>query len=95
MELMVILPVLFFLMIFTFQIFKALNKAHRTQEEARQTIMTTINHRANGGQGMLPRETVELGTDRIQTQGLPILGGDQKNEGGIPIRMGMCRNEGC
>lgn len=96
-ELIVILPVLFFLMIFSYQIFKSIYHAQQAQEIAREKLLKKIDNVANGGKGMNLREVVtDVTTDRIQTGGLPILGTQSDSNGAIPIRIGICRTiQGC
>ena|SRR3989338_10513498 len=93
-ELLILLPILFFMMIFSFQIFKAISSAQVAQETARSLFLRGVNNRANGWVGMPSREVMNLPSSSIQTQGLPLLEGDTPS-GAINIKIGICRDTNC
>jgi len=94
-ELILVLPVLFFLIIFGLQIFRSIYEAQYKQEIVRERILETIAFQANGGfqpngEPKLPQVVEEVASAPIETQGLPFLGGAAAG-GGISIKVGMCR----
>ena|SRR3989338_981714 len=93
-ELLIVLPILFFMMIFSFQIFKAIYSAQIAQETARSSFLREVNNRANGWVGMPPREVMSVPSSSIQTGGLPLLEGSQPS-GAIDIKIGICRDTNC
>ncbi len=93
-ELLIVLPILFFMMIFSFQIFKSIYSAELTQETARAVFLRKITNRANGWVGMPSREVTSLPSSSIQTQGLPLLEGESPS-GAIDIKIGICRDTNC
>ncbi len=93
-ELLIVLPILFFLMIFSFQIFKSIYQAQLTQESARMHLLRQIHNRANGWGGMPSREVISLPSSPIQTRGLPLLEGENPS-GSVTIKIGICRDNTC
>jgi|SRR3989338_8012262 len=93
-ELLIVLPILFFMMIFSFQIFKAIYSAELTQELARSSFLRELNNRANGWIGMPPREVMRLPSSSVQTRGLPLLE-EETPSGAIDIKIGICREPNC
>ena len=97
-ELIIILPVLFFLIIFGVQIFAAIYEAQGRQEEVRLAAMQKINYVANGGLGMSPSVTATQQSGVVQTWGIPIFGISETPAEATPdiqIRVGICRTESC
>lgn len=93
-ELLIVLPILFFMMIFSFQIFKSIYSAQLSQERARSLLLQQAHNRANGWVGMPPREVMSLPSSPIQTRGLPLLEADMPS-GGVTIKIGICRDQNC
>lgn len=93
-ELLIVLPILFFIMIFSFQIFKSIYSAQITQELARSLLLREVNNRANGWIGMPSREVMSLPSSPIQTRGLPLLEGESPS-GSVTIKIGICRDNNC
>ena len=91
-ELLLVVPILFFMIIFGFQIFKSIYSADVQQEKARTKLLLSptegIYFKANGG-SQLPYTVVREQSKGIETSGIPILSGSGTST--IDIKMGMCR----
>jgi len=94
-ELLVVLPILFFIILFGYQIFVSIFAAQKKQEQVRARIFDSINYRANGGIRMPSQVSQRVTSRTISTVGLPILGPSDPNEDPISIRIGICRNHDC
>ncbi len=89
-EFILVLPILFFLIIFGLQIFKSIYEAQYKEELAREKILASIDWEANGGPKSHQVVAEEISSP-IETQGLPFLGGAAEGSQGISIKIGMCR----
>lgn len=94
-ETIFILPVLIFLILFGFQIFKAIFSAQVTQEKVRHEFLKNhIRHESNGAINMREKKTYsDMSPLSIQTQGLPLLQGTSVQN--IDITIGICREVNC
>lgn len=93
MEFIVILPVLFFLILFGFQVFLSIYEAQVKQEHVRQALIEQIAYTANGGLQATPQVTYTEYSNPVQTAGLPMFGLGVGSK--ISIKFGICRNEVC
>lgn len=90
-ELMIVLPILFFMILFGVQIFTAIYEAQVKQEEVRRLILEKINYTANGGH-QLPYMVEERSSRRVETRGIPFLGETPDTQNSkVSIKMGICR----
>jgi len=95
-EMILVLPVLFFIIIFSLQIFSAIYEAQGKQQDVRTRIMSRINYLANGGVNAPSRIVDEVTSQRIKTLGIPIFGlQTDQDDSEISIRLGICKNKGC
>lgn len=96
-ELIIVLPALFFIILFGLQIFMAITKAQIKQEEVRQTIVENsepgrgIYYQANGGTDKPPVVVEEGFSTPVRTLGLPVFGLDGRRSPPISIKIGICR----
>ena len=89
-EFIIVLPILFFLIIFGLQIFTAIYQSQIKQEEARTNFFNQMQYRANGGFQM-PAEVAQTVSQPVKTEGLPIFNEATATEAPISTRVGICR----
>ena len=103
-EFVILVPMLVFFLMFSFQVFKTIYAASVAQENAKAALMQKINYRANGrdelAQGReLAQDPQAQGQDfrvnRIQTGGIPFLSIDGQATEPISQRLGICRTMKC
>ncbi|OGQ15804.1 MAG: hypothetical protein A3B70_04430 [Deltaproteobacteria bacterium RIFCSPHIGHO2_02_FULL_40_11] len=101
-EFVILVPMLAFFLMFSFQVFKTIYAASVAQENAKAALMEQINYHANGpaelAQGrQLARDPQgkDFTADRIQTGGIPFLSIDGQATEPISQRLGICRTMQC
>jgi Flp pilus assembly protein TadG len=96
-EFIIIVPVFFFMMFFSFQVFKGIYQASVKQEQVRnQFLRGQVRNQANNAAMMQAGKQVErVFTNRVQTTGVPFLKNAGDSQEKLPVRIGICRTLEC